>query len=50
MEKIKFIDLFCGIGVFRVAMDEACKENDLISIWHENKAGNICSYPYSFAT
>lgn len=30
MEKIRFIDLFCGIGGFRVAMDQACIENDLV--------------------
>ena len=28
-EKIKFIDLFCGIGGFRIAMDETCLENDI---------------------
>jgi DNA (cytosine-5)-methyltransferase 1 len=27
MEKMKFIDLFCGIGGFRVAFEDACKEN-----------------------
>jgi len=30
MERIKFIDLFCGIGGFRSAMDQACRENDII--------------------
>ncbi len=30
MERIKFIDLFCGIGGFRTAMDQACIENELI--------------------
>lgn len=29
MEQIKFIDLFCGIGGFRIAVDEACNENNL---------------------
>jgi DNA (cytosine-5)-methyltransferase 1 len=30
MEKIKFIDLFCGIGGFRIAMDSACIINNII--------------------
>lgn len=30
MEKLRFIDLFCGIGGFRVAMDQSCIENNLI--------------------
>lgn len=28
-EKLKYIDLFCGIGGFRIAFEEACKENDI---------------------
>jgi DNA (cytosine-5)-methyltransferase 1 len=30
-EKLKFIDLFCGIGGFRVAFEEACEENEIES-------------------
>ncbi|MDD4673014.1 MAG: DNA cytosine methyltransferase [Bacteroidales bacterium] len=28
-EKLKFIDLFCGIGGFRIAFEEACEENKI---------------------
>lgn len=28
-EQIRFIDLFCGIGGFRIAFEEACEEQDI---------------------
>lgn len=28
-EKLKYIDLFCGIGGFRIAFEEACVENNI---------------------
>lgn len=31
MEKIKFIDLFCGIGGFRYGFEQACTENNIAS-------------------
>ncbi len=30
MEKIKFIDLFCGLGGFRLGFEQACRKYDLV--------------------
>jgi DNA (cytosine-5)-methyltransferase 1 len=30
MEKLKYIDLFCGIGGFRIAMEDVCRENNIV--------------------
>ncbi|MDR1416231.1 MAG: DNA cytosine methyltransferase [Prevotellaceae bacterium] len=47
MEEIKFIDLFCGIGGFRQAMDEACKENDIIpNCVFSSDIDPACQYTY----
>jgi len=31
MEEIKFVDLFCGIGGFRIAMEDSCRESNIKS-------------------
>jgi DNA (cytosine-5)-methyltransferase 1 len=47
MEEIKFIDLFCGIGGFRQAMDEACRENDLVpNCVFSSDIDPACQYSY----
>lgn len=30
MEELRYIDLFCGIGGFRLGFEQACKEHDII--------------------
>lgn len=47
MEELKFIDLFCGIGGFRQAMGDACRENDLISnCVFSSDIDDACRYSY----
>lgn len=47
MEKLKFIDLFCGIGGFRVAMDQACNENNIIpECVFSSDIDKFCQYTY----
>lgn len=47
MEELKFIDLFCGIGGFRQAMDDACRENDLIpNCVFSSDIDDACRYSY----
>jgi len=30
-QNLKFVDLFCGLGGFRLAMEKVCRERNLIS-------------------
>ena len=30
LEELRYIDLFCGIGGFRLGFEQACKELDII--------------------
>ncbi|MDR0711003.1 MAG: DNA (cytosine-5-)-methyltransferase [Prevotellaceae bacterium] len=48
MEEIKFIDLFCGIGGFRQAMDEACYENNVTpNCVFSSDIDPACQYSYA---
>ncbi|MDR1197974.1 MAG: DNA (cytosine-5-)-methyltransferase [Prevotellaceae bacterium] len=48
MEELKFIDLFCGIGGFRQAMDEVCYENNLIpNCVFSSDIDTACQYSYA---
>lgn len=47
MERIRFIDLFCGIGGFRTAMDQACRENNLVpECVFSSDIDPYCQYSY----